>query len=287
MVGPVTLVHLSDLHFGGPADLDQVEALEECIPGLAPDAIAVSGDLTQRARHGEFQRARALVRSLLSVAPVLVIPGNHDVEWWKSPFAVRGHAPKYRKYRRYFGADLTPVIRIPGATLAGALTSHGVAFGSLTPSLRDLAVIGHLPARELRRLEAVFAASPAGDARLVVLHHNVLRGGISGRTGLVAAGRVHRRLREIGVDVVLTGHDHEEAAGTVAGTVAVSAAGTHSSRSRLGRPGVFNTVRIDRNAIEITHYRWEAAGRRFAPGQAATFPRGGVEDVLVETEAGR
>jgi 3',5'-cyclic AMP phosphodiesterase CpdA len=78
----VVIVHLSDLHFGRPADLDLVEALEEFLPGLAPDAIGISGDLTQRARHGEFQRARALVRSLLSVAPVLVIPGNHDVEWW-------------------------------------------------------------------------------------------------------------------------------------------------------------------------------------------------------------
>ncbi len=287
MVAPIVLVHLSDLHFGGPADLDQVEALEEFLPGLAPDAIAISGDLTQRARHGEFQRARALVRSLLSLAPVLVIPGNHDVEWWQSPFGIRGHAPKYRKFCRYIGDDLTPVVRIPGATLAGALTSHGVAFGSLTPSIRDLAVIGHLPAAELRRLEAVFAESPANDARVVVVHHNVLRGGISGRVGLVSASRVHRRLRDIGVDLVLTGHDHEEATGTVAGTVAVSAAGTHSSRSRLGRPGVFNTIRIDRGGMTIRHYRWEAADRRFVPGQAAGFPRGRVDDVLVETEAGR
>jgi 3',5'-cyclic AMP phosphodiesterase CpdA len=122
---------------------------------------------------------------------------------------------------------------------------------------------------------------------VVVLHHNVLRGSISGRVGLVAARRVHERLRAIGVDLVLTGHDHEEATGTVAGTVAVSAAGTHSSRSRLGRPGVFNTIRLDRNTIAITHYRWEAADRRFAPGQTVRFPRGGVEHVLVETEAGR
>ena len=48
----ITIVHLSDLHFGGFADLRQIEALEEFLPTLNPTAIAVSGDLSQRARHG-------------------------------------------------------------------------------------------------------------------------------------------------------------------------------------------------------------------------------------------
>src|SRR5207237_7854098 len=40
--------------------------------------------------------------------------------------------PAYAKYTRYFGDDLTPTLTIPGAVIAGALTSHGVAWGSLT-----------------------------------------------------------------------------------------------------------------------------------------------------------
>ena len=56
---PVTIAHLSDLHFGGYADLAQIEALEEFLPTLGATAIVVSGDLSQRARHGEFQAAHA------------------------------------------------------------------------------------------------------------------------------------------------------------------------------------------------------------------------------------
>src|SRR3989449_3837597 len=56
-------------HFGGLADIQQVEALEKMIPDLRPDAVVLSGDLSQRARHGEFQRARAFVSVATQTAP--------------------------------------------------------------------------------------------------------------------------------------------------------------------------------------------------------------------------
>ena len=69
VVKPVTLAHLSDLHFGRDVDLNQIEALEAFIPALQPDAIVISGDLSQRARHGELQRALAFVKTLRRAAP--------------------------------------------------------------------------------------------------------------------------------------------------------------------------------------------------------------------------
>jgi 3',5'-cyclic AMP phosphodiesterase CpdA len=73
----ISIVHLSDLHFGGYADLTQIEALEDFLPTLGAAATVVSGDLTQRARHGEFQAAHAFLRRLRAHAPLLVVPGNH------------------------------------------------------------------------------------------------------------------------------------------------------------------------------------------------------------------
>ena len=58
---------------------------------------------------------------------------------------------------RYFG-DLRPVLEIPGAIIAGALSSYGVAVGSLTWNLRDVAVKGHLPDSETDRVKTIFAA---------------------------------------------------------------------------------------------------------------------------------
>src|SRR5207247_10642685 len=164
----VQLLHVADLHFGGLADIRQIEALEKMIPDLRPDVTVIAGDLSQRARHGELQRARAFANLAAATAPVHVIPGNHDVQWWTRPLIPLARDPLYRKYARYFGADLAPTLTVRGAVLASALTAHGVAWGSLTLRVRDLAVKGHLPKRELLRVNQVFAAAPPDPARVLV-----------------------------------------------------------------------------------------------------------------------
>lgn len=269
----ISIVHLSDLHFGGPADIAQVEEMEALIPRLSPHAIAISGDVTQRARHGEFQRARALVRQMERVAPTLIVPGNHDVRWWASPFGIRGQAVKYEKYRRYFGRDLTPMLTIPGAVLVGALTAYGISFGSLTPNLNDLAVKGHLPRRETDRVRRMLESAAPGAVRVVVLHHNVLRGEHSQRMGLAHWRSAQQRLVAAGAEVILCGHDHQEGAGQIDGRVVVSTCGTPTTRTRGGRASVFNVVRIQSDRVQVEHYRWEAGGRMFHRSDVAAFAR--------------
>ena len=281
----VLIAHLSDLHFGGYADLAQIEALEEFLPTLGAAALVVSGDLSQRARHGEFQAAHSFFHRVRAHMAVLVVPGNHDIEWWRSPLGAFGTERKYRKYARYFG-DLTPVLQVPGAIIAGALSSYGVAFGSLTWNLRDVAVKGHLPEHETERVTAIFAEAPPELARVLVFHHNVLPGALSRRMGLARWRSAHRRLLATGADVVLCGHDHQEGAGQIEGGLAVSTSGTHSSRSRGGRPSVFNLVRIDGRAVHIQHFRWEAETRRFARSDTYSFARSGPPRVAVSVAGG-
>jgi 3',5'-cyclic AMP phosphodiesterase CpdA len=284
-MAPVTIAHLSDIHFGGYADLAQIEALEEFLPTIEASAVVISGDLSQRARHGEFQAAHAFVHRLRATTPLLAVPGNHDIEWWRSPLGLAGERRKYAKYRRYFG-DLRPVLEIPGAVIAGAVSSYGVAFGSLTWNLRDVAVKGHLPKAETDRVTAVFAAAAPGTARILTFHHNVLPGGISQRMGLARWRSAYRRLLATGADVILCGHDHQEGAGQIEGAVAVSTSGTHSSRVRGGRPSVFNLVRVDDRAVHIQHYRWESAGKAFQKGDTFSFARAGAPKVAVSIAGG-
>ena len=133
----VTLVHLSDLHFGRDADLAQTREIAALMPLLAPDVVCVSGDLTQRARHGEFQAALAFFERVGEVAPTITLPGNHDVQWWESPFHLLGSEPLYAKYRRWFGREPTPTLGRPVGMVCAGLSSHGVAAGSmLRPCLR-------------------------------------------------------------------------------------------------------------------------------------------------------
>jgi 3',5'-cyclic AMP phosphodiesterase CpdA len=281
----IVIAHLSDLHFGAYADLAQVEALESFLPTLGLDATVISGDLSQRARHGEFQAAHAFLNRLRPHAPLLVVPGNHDIEWWKSPLGLRGERRKYRKYSQYFG-DLTPVMEIPGAILVGALSSYGVALGSLTWNIRDVAVKGHLPKSETDRVAAIFANGPPVAARVLVFHHNVLPGAMSRRMGLARWRSAQRRLLATGADVVLCGHDHQEGAGQVDGTLAVSTSGTHSFRSRGGRPSVFNLVTVEPGAVHIQHFRWQPTTREFQRSDASSFARAGPPNVTVSVAGG-
>jgi 3',5'-cyclic AMP phosphodiesterase CpdA len=269
----VQILHLADLHFGGLADVAQIEALEQMLPDLSPDAIVVGGDLSQRARHGEFQRARAFVQAAAQTAPVLVQPGNHDVQWWWRPLLPFGRRAIYAKYCRYFGDELAPTIALPGAVIASALSSHGLAWGSLTLNPRDMTVKGHLPRKEMERVKRVFGAAPRDDARVLVVHHNVLRGDISQRMGLSRWRQAQRRIVTCGADVVLCGHDHQEGADVLGGKVVVSTTGTLSTRSRGGRPSCFNFVSIEPTAVQVTFFRWEAERRKFRASDTFAFAR--------------
>ncbi len=267
------VAHISDLHFGVRADLPQLTALERFLPTLEAQAIVVSGDLTQRARHGEFQAALRYLDGLATSTPVHVIPGNHDTQWWSSPLNLRGREPLHRKYRRYFGAELTPVLRLDGLIIAGMLSANGVSPGSLTWNPNDIAVKGNLPARELDRVRRLFAAEPPEVVRMAVLHHNVLPGVLSHRWGLSRPEQTQRKLLETGADVILCGHDHTEGADQIGGRLAVSTAGTHSVRTRGGRPSGFNVIRVSPNQVTIIHYIYELTRAAFRPGDTAIFAR--------------
>ena len=286
----VQLLHVADLHFGGVADLRKVEALEGMLPDLRPDAVVIAGDVSQRARHGEFQRARAFVQLARQTAPVLIMPGNHDVQWWWRPLIPFAKDVLYRKYRRYFGESTTPTLTIPGgAVITSALTSHGVAWGSLTWNLRDIAVKGHLPADEVARVRTIFKAAAPELARVLVVHHNVLRGDLSQRMGLSRWRQAQRRIVECGADVVLCGHDHQEGAAVLHGKVVVSTCSSLSMRVRGERPASFNLVTIEPAAVQVTFFRWDAGRRRFNASDTFAFARGAYtvrREGLVASRAG-
>ncbi|MFN8652269.1 MAG: metallophosphoesterase [Gemmatimonadales bacterium] len=267
------VAHISDIHFGGRADPPLLAALATFLPSLAPRAIVVSGDISQRARHGEFQAARWYFDRLAATAPVHVIPGNHDVQWWRSPWSLLGSDTKYVKYRTYFGENLAPVLELDGLVIAGMLSAHGVTPGSTTWNINDTAVKGHLPAAEVARVRALFQRLPAETVRLATLHHNVIPGPISHRWGLARPRAAQRALLTLDADVVLCGHDHTEAAGQIDGKLAVSTAGTLSLRSRGGRPSTFNLVKVTATDVSIQHYVYDRPGATFRPGDTTIYAR--------------
>ncbi|HEX4468292.1 MAG TPA: metallophosphoesterase, partial [Gemmatimonadaceae bacterium] len=179
-----TLFHCSDLHFGHPAVPEQYEAIEAIIAERHYDVVAISGDLTQRSRSGEFQRARVFIQHASQYSEIIVVPGNHDVAWWKAPLGFGKPTAMLANYCRFISDDVEPVLRIAGATIVGLNTSPGVTRRTLTWNLRDLSIIGDLRRDQLERARAEFERSRAGDARIIVMHHNPVKGELSRRHGL-------------------------------------------------------------------------------------------------------
>jgi 3',5'-cyclic AMP phosphodiesterase CpdA len=275
-VSDIGLFHCSDLHFGHPAVPEQYEAIEAIIQDQRYEVVAVSGDLTQRAKSGEFQRARAFMRHAERVSKTIVVPGNHDVAWWFSPLGMGDDRKLLRKYRQYISDDIEPVMRIPGATIVGINTCHGVIRQTLTWNLRDLSIIGHVREEQIQRVAAEFAKAPQSDARIIVMHHNPVKGELSQRHGLRHTNRILGAFAEMGVDLVLCGHDHQEAVHyiehTKKGTI-ISTAGTISNRARGGRPSSVNSIRITQKDIDVHTLIWSAEARTFTPGPQRCFPR--------------
>ena len=83
---PFLLAKLSDLHVKGHGRLlyglvDTVGMLRACVDHLLrlkqqPDAVAITGDLTDLGQPGEYVVLRELLAPL--TMPVYVIPGNHE-----------------------------------------------------------------------------------------------------------------------------------------------------------------------------------------------------------------
>jgi 3',5'-cyclic AMP phosphodiesterase CpdA len=272
----LTVFHVSDLHFGRPTVPEQIEAIERIIQEGRFDVVAISGDLSQRAQAGEFQRAQAFIRDANKVSKTIVVPGNHDVVWWKAPMGVGDELKMYENYRQFVSEDLEPVLRVPGATFVGLNSAHGVTRHTLTWRVRDISIIGAIRRSQLDRAREQFEGSPEDSARVIVMHHNPVKGELSGRHGLKDTRKVLGAFAHMGVDLVLCGHDHQEAVHfiehTQKGTV-ISTAGTVSSRSRGGRPSSANVITIRGEDIEVATLVWSATERTFTPGPSRCFDR--------------
>jgi 3',5'-cyclic AMP phosphodiesterase CpdA len=108
------------------------------------------------------------------------------------------------------------------------------------------------------------------------MHHNPVRGELSQRHGLKNTPKILGAFANIGVDVVLCGHDHQEAIHyvehTKRGTV-ISTAGTVSNRSRGRRPSSVNVVTISPTALSVRTLIWSSADATLQDGPVRDFPR--------------
>ena len=257
-----TIVHLSDIHFGR-VDSRIVAPLVRTIHTIAPNLVAISGDLTQRARRSQFEQARAFLGQL--PFPLLVVPGNHDVPLYN--IAARFLDP-YGGFRRYVEADLEPMHQDDEMIAAGLNSARALPFHGG----------GRLNEAQVARATARLMSARPGAVKIVVTHHPFdLPEGRGDHDLIGRSDMAMQRLAAAGADLFLAGHLHVSHVGhtaeryRIAGHSAlVVQAGTLSTRGR-GESNTFNVLRLDRPRITVERYTWDETAQAFQPSWNGAF----------------
>lgn len=255
------VVHLSDIHFGR-LDRVTVDPLRAAISGLMPDLVAVSGDLTQRARPTEFAAARAFLDSL--PFPRLVVPGNHDVPFY-NVFA-RFLTPLAR-YQQAITDNLSPVYRDEEMIAVGVNTARSWTWGE-----------GRINVSQVDGVVEQLSGVPRELIRIVVTHHPFdLPKGVQEKRLLGRAEMAMQKLSAAGADLFLAGHLHISHIGHTGErydignhSALVVQAGTVSSRSRGEQPS-FNVLRLERPRISVSRIVWDPARGAFVEASEAHY----------------
>lgn len=257
------LLHISDTHFGTEQPA-VVQALIALARRLRPERVILSGDITQRARAAQFRAARAFCERL--GAPLLAIPGNHDIPLFDLWARLRR---PYAGYAAAFGQDPEPVHCSADWLVVGVNTTRAWRHTQ-----------GELSQRQIERVAQLLARAGATQLRAVVVHQpvavtrsedlpNLLRGHAAALQRWAAAG----------VDLVLGGHIHLpyviELPGLPRPVWAVQAGTAVSSRVRPGAPNSVHVLRWAAGAApaccEIEQWDFCAQGAAFACARAWTL----------------
>jgi 3',5'-cyclic AMP phosphodiesterase CpdA len=259
------IAHLSDIHFGS-VDHSLLEPLERSVNGLEPDLVAVSGDLTQRARTAQFKEARAFLDRLPK--PRIVVPGNHDIPLYN---IYRRFIEPLSKYRRYITDDLSPTFFDEEIAVVGINTARSLTIKS-----------GRINEEQIAWTREKLCDLDTGIIKIIVTHHpfDLPEGGeddIVGRAPLAI-----KTLAECGADLFLAGHMHTIHTGHTAaryGTPSHSAlvvqAGTAASTRRRGETNSFNLISVGRLQIAIERYTWQPEANEFSRTAGEEFEREG------------
>ena len=229
------IAHITDTHLDGAAQSrGRLLRVADYLRGLAtaPDAIIVTGDITQGEATGDY---RFIADALAGIAPILYCPGNSDR---RGPFAATlvpdfvpmqaagegGHPPV--NYQREIGRVTFVILdaSVPGSyhgQLGDATASWLAETLTTIPAARPVVIGLHQPPLALGHptIDALKLRDPEPFAAALVRHPNVV--------------------------AVLAGHTHAATATTFAGCPLIVAPGIHSNLHFPWEPAAPGGMPID------------------------------------------
>lgn len=263
---PARVLHVSDLHTGAREGPDVWPSLTALVERLTPGVIVVSGDLTHRGRPEQHDRAAALLRGL--GAPVVAVPGNHDIPHAFPARFTRPWAQFERVWRTPRPVHVSDQVLIVG-------------INSVRPWRHQS---GGVRDDQLRWAAAELASAPPGALRVVALHHQLTGAPWRTRKRPVARrSHVLGALVDAGAELIVSGHTHQ---GAVAarhefevwsegqrGAVVSTAPGLGQPRPhRRGEARGLLVYEADERELVVDTYVWQDGD--WGPTATRSFPRG-------------
>lgn len=259
-----SILHVSDLHVGTRDDAQVEAALAGLVARVRPEVVVASGDLANRGRREELERAASMLRSL--GAPVVAVPGNHDLPY---AFPARFTCP-WREFERVWGTT--------EPTYASAAL-HVVGLNSARPYRHQS---GALKDEQVRDAVARLAEAAPGAYRVVALHHHMIGAPWRAARKRPVARRNHvlRELVDAGADLIVAGHIHQAAVserhefeavtGDMPSVVVSIAPGLGRPRPhRLGEARGLHVYEIDNGTLTVQTHIW--GGDDWVPTARRTF----------------
>jgi 3',5'-cyclic AMP phosphodiesterase CpdA len=246
------IVHISDLHFG--TELPEIaEGLLRDIDRHPANLLVVSGDLTQRARRGQFAAARAFLDRI--ALPQVIVPGNHDIPLYN--VAAR-FGWTLANYRRFITTDMFPKFNDGELAVAGVNTARPNRW-------KD----GRISREQIEQLWGYFRDSGATAFKVLVAHHPFIPPTSDANATMVEGAKAAlQMLQTCGCHLILAGHLHLAYTGDVRPhhveikrSILVAQAGTAISHRRRNEPNAYNVVTIDGDSLQIDIRAWN--GRDF------------------------
>jgi len=235
------------------------------------DQFCFTGDLVNFAAPAEYRQAAAELAQLSRVAPISLVPGNHDA------LVASGWAEAQRIWAPWLGPDHSGADGIP-VWRDGPVAVVGLSSARPTPPFMAW---GEVAPVQLIALESVLAElRHRGHFRVVLVHHPPQPGATSWRRGLHGADALRAVLQRTGAELVLHGHMHHPVRTWLPGPEApipVFGAGSASYlTAQGGRPGAhFHQFAIDGDSagwrVEITDYFHDPRTGVFHPSAPAAL----------------
>lgn len=221
------IVHLSDLHVGSQFVQSKFDTVVQEVNQINPDAIVITGDLTNEGLVKEYERCHRLV-SQFNTKKIIPLSGNHDYR-----------NTGYLVFKKYF--PFNTINELDGDTVL-------VTLGTSRPDRNE----GEVGFRQNLWLERTMKKY-ADKTKILAMHHHLIGIPDTGadRLTVIDAGDVLRTILDTDVDLVLCGHKHRPWVWSFGRLQIVNAGTASSERVRGLFENTYNIITISGGKIDV------------------------------------